>query len=393
MDPVTFVTNLKLRASYGTTGNAEITNYGALQTYGFGGTLNYNSQPGGGFNAIGNPNLTWEKDNQADVGVDASFLKNRLNVVIDYYDKEASRLLFANPLSQTTGFSTLTENLGKLSNKGIEFTVNATPYQTRDFSWDISFNITHNKNAMEQLPPSQPIIINGNFIVTKGYDINTWYLRQWAGVDPATGNPLWYTDSSKKNTTTNFNAAARVNTGKAANPKWYGGFTNAFTYKGITLQADFTYTYGNYVYDQWAYYLADQINPTFGKYALNLNRWEKPGDITNVPKAVYGSGNNSSNNSTRWLFKGDYIRLRNISFGYTIPSNIARRLHLNNLRVYVRGTNLWTKTYDKNSTMDPEQGGSTSANGNANGTTSNVGLNNLNLFYNKALTAGISIGL
>ncbi|HXB07083.1 MAG TPA: TonB-dependent receptor [Puia sp.] len=389
MEPVTFVNNLKLRGSWGTSGNAEIGNYTWIQTFGYGGSLNYNSQPGGGFNGIGNLNLTWEKDNQGDVGIDASFLKNRLNVIIDYYDKEASRLLFANPLSQTTGFSTITQNLGKMSNKGIEFTINVTPVQTRDFSWDISFNITHNKNSMQVLPSLQPQIINGNFIVKKGYDINTWYLRQWAGVDPATGNPLWYTDSSKKTTTTSFNAAARVNTGKAANPKWYGGFSNTLTYKGFSVQADLTYNYGNYVFDQWAFYLADQINPSYGKYQLNLKRWEKPGDITNVPKAVYGSGNNSSNNSTRWLFKGDYIRLRNISVGYTIPPSIAKRMHLTSLRVYVRGTNLWTKSYDKNSTMDPEQGGSTSSNG----PNSNVGLNNLNLFYNKALTAGLAIGL
>ncbi len=215
-----------------------------------------------------------------------------------------------------------------------------------------------------------------------------WDLRQWAGVDPATGNPLWYTDSSKKSTTTNYNAAARVNTGKSANPKVYGGLSNTFTYKGISLSADLYYNYGNYVFDQWAFYLADQINPSYGKYSINLKRWEKPGDITNVPKAVYGSGNNSSNNSTRWLFKGDYIRLRNITLGYNLPGKVAKSMHLNNVRIYVRGTNLWTKTYDKNSTMDPEQGGNTSSNGPG----ATVGLNNLNLFYNKAMTAGLSVG-
>jgi TonB-linked SusC/RagA family outer membrane protein len=388
MERVPAISNLKLRASYGGTGNAEIGNYTFLQTYGFGGGLNYNGQPGGGFNGIGNPNLTWEKDNQGDVGLDASFLKNRINIVFDYYNKVSSRLLFAYPLSQSTGFSTITENLGKMSNKGVEFTISATPVQTRDFSWDISFNITHNKNSIEVIPPGQTQILNGQFLVKPGNDINTWYMRQWAGVDPANGNPLWYVDSSKKSTTPLYNSAARVNTGKAANPKFYGGLSNTFTYKGISLSADLYYNYGNYVFDQWAFYLADQINSPYGKYALNKNRWEKAGDITNVPKAVYNSGNNSSNNSTRWLFKGDYIRLRNITVGYTIPTTLAKKAHLNSLRIYVRGTNLWTKTYDKNSTMDPEQGGSTSSNG----PNSNVGLNNLNLFYNKALTAGLSVG-
>jgi TonB-linked SusC/RagA family outer membrane protein len=388
MEPVTAISNLKLRASYGSTGNAEIGNYTFLQTFGFGGSLNYNGQPGGGFNGIGSINLTWEKDNQADVGLDASFLKNRLNVVIDYYNKVSSRLLFALPLSQTSGFSTITQNLGKMSNKGIEFTINATPIQTRDFSWDISFNITHNKNAIEAIPAGQTQVLNGQFLVKPGYDINTWYMRQWAGVDPATGSPLWYTDSSRKTTTSVYNNAARVNTGKAANPKYFGGLSNTFTYKGISVSADLYYNYGNYVFDQWAFYLADQINPTYGKYALNTKRWEKAGDITNVPKAVYGSGSNSSNNSTRWLFKGDYIRLRNITLGYNLPGSVAKRMHMNSLHIYVRGTNLWTKSYDKNSTMDPEQGGSTSSNG----PSSNVGLNNLNLFYNKAMTAGINIG-
>jgi TonB-linked SusC/RagA family outer membrane protein len=388
MQSIHAISNLKLRASYGSSGNAEIGNYTFLQTFGYGGGLNYNSQPGGGFTGIGNVNLTWEKDNQTNIGLDASFLANRINITFDYYDKESSQLLFANPLSQTTGFSTITQNLGKMSNKGVEFTINVTPVQTKDFTWDLSFNITHNKNSMQVLPPLQPQIINGNFIVKRGYDINTWYLRQWAGVDPATGNPQWYTDSSKKTTTTSFNGAARVNTGKSANPKVYGGLSNTFTYKGFSVTADFIYSYGNYVFDQWAFYLADQINPTFGKYALNLKRWKNVGDITNVPKAIYGSGNNSSNNSTRWLYKGDYIRLRNITVGYTLPSQLARNIHLNSLRIYVRGTNLWTKTYDPNSTMDPEQGGSTSSNGPG----SNVGLNNLNLFYNKAVTAGISVG-
>jgi hypothetical protein len=276
-----------------------------------------------------------------------------------------------------------------MSNKGIEFTVNATPVQTKDFSWDISFNITHNVNRIQVLPPLQPQIFNGNFIVKPGNDINTWYFRQWAGVDPATGSPLWYTDSSKKGTTTNYNAAGRVNTGKSANPKVYGGLSTTLTYKGISLSADLYYNYGNYVYDQWAFYLADEVSPTYGKYQLNLKRWEKPGDVTNTPKAVYNSSNFSTSASTRWLFKGDYMRLRNLTVGYTLPTKIAKRMHLNMLRIYVRGTNLWSKVYDKNTTIDPEQGGSTSSNGPG----SNVGLNNLNLYYNKALTAGLSIGL
>jgi TonB-dependent starch-binding outer membrane protein SusC len=387
MEQVKAVSNLKFRASYGSSGNAEIGNYTYLQQLGFGSTLNYNGQPGGGFNVLGNTNLTWEKDNQADVGIDASFLANRINVVLDYYNKQSSKLLFADPISQTTGFATITQNIGKMSNKGIEFTINATPIATKDFSWDISLNITHNKNEIQQLPVGQTQIINGQFFVAKGDDVNTWYMRKWAGVDPATGNPLWYTDSSKKATTTNYNAAARVHDGKSANPKYYGGLSNTFTYKGFSLSADVYYNFGNYVWDQWAFYLADEVSPTYGKYGLVKNRWTTPGQITNVPKLVYNSANFSSSTSSRFLYKGDYLRLRNVTFGYTLPATIAKKMHMSGLRVYVRGTNLWTKTYDKNLTLDPEQGGSSTA-----GNSTSVGTGNLNVLYNKAVTAGLSIG-
>ena len=395
--PVKFMSNLKLRASYGTAGNAEVSNYGAKQAFGFG--ANYNNQPGGTFNTLGNTNLTWESDNQFDVGLDAAFLKNRVNLTLDYYDRISSRLLFAAPLSQVTGFSSITENVGKLENKGIEITINATPIATKDFTWDVSFNFTHNKNELKTLPLGQTQIINGQFLVKPGLDINTWYMRQWAGVDPATGNPLWYTDSSKSATTSNYsvasqpNMALRVITGKQADPKYYGGLSNTFTFKGFTLSADLYYNYGNYVWDQWGSFLADETNPTYGKYSLNLQRWQKPGDITNVPKLVYGATNlsatvqSSASNatSTRFLYKGDYIRLRNISIGYRMDKSLASKLHMSSFYFYVRGTNLWTKTYDKNLTIDPEQGGSSSTN-------ALTGINNLNLFYNRTITVGINIG-
>jgi TonB-linked SusC/RagA family outer membrane protein len=392
MENIGWLSNLKLRASWGSSGNAEIGNYAWLQQLGFGTALNYNGQPGGGFNVIGNPQLTWEKDNQADIGIDASLFKNRVNIVVDWYDKQSSRLLFAVPLSQTIGFSNITENLGSMSNKGLEFTVNATPVATRDFTWDLSFNITHNKNQMEKLPPGQTVIVNGQFYVAKGQDLNTWYMRKWAGVDPSTGNPLWYADSTRKSVTSNYNAAARIHEGKSANPKVYGGLSNTFTYKGFSVGADIYYSYGNYVWDQWALYLTDEVSPTYGKYASNLKAWQKPGDKTNVPKLVYNSTNFSNSTSTRFLYKGDYIRLRNVTVGYTLPASVVKVLHLTSLRVYARGTNLWTKTYDKNITIDPEQGGSSSFAGNNGSSTSTTGTSNLNVLYNKAFTAGISIG-
>ncbi|HZE82663.1 MAG TPA: TonB-dependent receptor [Puia sp.] len=396
MSNVNAISSLKLRASYGSSGNAEIGNYTFFQLLGYGATLNYNNQPGGGFNSIGNPQLTWEKDKQFDIGTDVSFFSNKLNIVFDYYNKVSSDLLFSYPLSLTSGFGSILENVGKLSNKGVEFTVNATPVASKNFSWDVSFNITHNVNKIETLPPGQTQVLVSQFQVAPGQDINTWYMRQWAGVNPANGDPLWYTDATKKAVTNSYNAAARVNTGKSANPKYYGGFSNTFTYKGFSLAADLYYNYGNYVWDQWSSFLADETNPSYGKYSLTKQRWTTPGQIADVPKLIYGSSNSSNAASTRFLESADYIRLRNVTFGYSLPVATAKRLHMSSLRIYVRGTNLWTSTRQKNLTIDPEQGGSTNINGTVtNGgttTTTNQGINNLNVFYSKALTAGVSIG-
>lgn len=373
---IQFVSDLKLRASYGAAGNAEIGNYAWRQAFGFG--ANYNGQPGGTFNTIGNENLQWESSKQADVGFDAAFLKNKLNVTVDYYNKVIDHLIFSRPTSMTIGFSSINENIGAMRNYGVELTVNARPVQTKDFAWDLSFNITRNKNEVTKLPPGQTQVINGQFIIKPGYDIYSFFMREWAGVDPQTGDPLWYADSSRKTTTNNYNAAARVITGKTATPKFYGGLSSTLTYKGLSLSADLYYNFGNYVQETWNFYFYDQASPSYGKYSINLNRWQKPGDITNVPKPVYNSANNASSASTRFLFKGDFIRLRNVTLGYTLPGSLAKALHISSLNAYVRGTNLWTKTFDDQLPFDPEQGVNSQQ--------------NLNIFYNRALTFGINAG-
>ncbi|OIR12043.1 TonB-dependent receptor SusC precursor [mine drainage metagenome] len=376
MSRASWITDLKVRASYGATGNAEIGNYTWRQTLGYG--LTYNNQPGGGFNSIGNTDLRWEKQDMADIGFDLMMFKNRVNIIFDWYDKKSSDLLFTQPISMVTGFTGITRNIGAVENKGIELTVNATPIQKKNFSWDISFNITNNKNKITKIPDGQTQIINGIYIVAPGHDIQEFYMRQWAGVDPANGNPLWYTDAKKTATTSSYNAAAAVPTGVSASPKYYGGFGNTFTYREFSLSADFYYNFGNYVRDGWAAYFYDQINPTYGKYAYNLNRWQKAGDITDVPKPIYGGTNFSSSTSTRFLFKGDFIRLRNLTLAYNAKQSLVNSLHLTSLKFYMRGTNLWTKTYDNRLPFDPEQGVTSAS--------------NLNVMYNKSFTVGLNIG-
>lgn len=350
------ISNLKARISYGNNGNAEIPNYAWRQTFGFG--YNYNGISGGRFDNIGNSNLTWEKNKQLDLGLDIGLFKNRINIIVDYYKRITEDALLSQQISRTTGFTGYINNIGNLENKGIELTINATPIKTKDFSWDISFNFTHNKNTVTKLPAGDQFNPqNSNFFLRTGHSIYEFYTRGWAGVNPADGTPLWYTDSTKTTTTGSRTNANLFLTGKNADPKYYGGLGNTFTYKNISISFDFYYNYGNYFQEAYAQYFLDGAYPTRGKYALNLKRWQKAGDITNVPKYVYGASSTWASGSDRLLFKGDYIRLKNVQLMYKLTDKtILSSLHLTALNFYVRGTNLWTKTYDDNILNDPEQG-------------------------------------
>jgi len=372
------VSNLKLRGSYGTTGNANIANYGWRRTFGYG--SNYNGLPGGTFNTVGNDELTWENNNQLDIGLDAGFFSNRLGLVADYYHRVSDGLLFADPLSLTSGFASITRNIGEVQNNGFELTLNATPVSTKEWRWDVSFNFSHNTNKVTKLPGGKDIIDPNNpFILREGFPVQQYFGRVYVGVDQSNGDPLWYKDSSHTSVVNNRNSALReVLNGKTANPKYFGGASSTITYRGFSVDADFIYNYGNYVSDGWIFYLADGVDPVQQKYAMNLKRWQKPGDVTDVPRYVYQSANGSSSFSTRFLWKGDYIRLRNITVGYTVPTKVINHLHLANANFYVRGTNLWTKTYDKNLTVDPEQGITSQS--------------NLDVYLSKTVTLGLNLG-
>jgi TonB-linked SusC/RagA family outer membrane protein len=377
---------LKLRASYGANGNSSgIGYYTSLASYGYGndpyitspGSFHYNEAPGSGPNNLGNPNLTWEKNLPLDVGVDFGLLKDRITGTVDYYSRKTTNLLVQVPLPPTGGYPYQNENIGSMTNKGIEVALGGTPVLTKDFSWRISVNFSHNVNKVTQLYQGQSVP-NGYFLISQGQDIQTYYLRQWAGVDPANGNPLWYTDGTKKATTSDFNSASPVSK-YSASPKYFGGVTNTFTYKGFNLSFMFYYNLGNYVYDSWAYYLeSDGYSYNSNELSIETQAWQTPGQKTNVPKFVAYNTSNSNGNSTRFLYKGDYVRLRNAELGYTLPKTLTDRLHISSLGVYVRGTNLWTLVKDKNLPYDPEQGITSTT--------------NLEVFIPKTISAGLKLG-
>lgn len=375
MQNVTWISQLKLRSSYGVNGNAGIGNYDWLPLYGFGN--NYNQQPGSAPSNVGDSSLTWELNKPFNVGLDVSVFNNRLNISTDYYVRKSTDLLLNVPLSRITGFSSATRNVGEMENRGIEITLNAVPVRGRNFQWVIDFNFAHNQNKITSLPGGNDIP-DGSFIMRQGVAYRTFFLRGYAGVDPATGDPLYYTDSSRKNTTNTYPpASARMLIGGAL-PKYFGSFTNTFTFKGFSLEAQLYYNFGNYVYDTWGgYYLGAGFGATFNKVARVLDRWQKPGDITDIPRYIENGNRNFQSASTFWLNKGDFIRLRNIQLGYNLPKTLISRAKMTNAFFYVRGTNLFTWVKDENLPWDPEQGSASSS--------------NLNVFIPKTVTVGLNL--
>ena len=366
---------LKLRGSYGVNGNAGIGNYDAPALYGFG--FNYNQLPGSAPTNVGDENLTWELNKPMNIGLDFSVLKNRVNVTVDYYIRKSENLLLSVPLSNTSGFGSATRNIGSMENKGLELSLNIVPIQTKDLRWDLDFNFSNNKNKITSLP-NKADILSGNFIIRQGQSLNTFFLREWAGVDRSTGDPLWYINDKRQGSSNVYpGASARILAGQAL-PKFFGSLTNALTYKGFNLSAQLYYNFGNQVFDTWrGYYLGSGFGASFNKVKRQLDAWKQPGDITDVPKYVYNGNKNFNAGSTYNLNDGSFVRVRDIQFGYTLPKAYAERLKIGNANIYVRGTNLFTWVKDKNLPFDPEQGTSSAT--------------NLNVFIPKTVTVGLSL--
>ena len=380
---IQFINALKLRGSYGKVGNADIGNYAWQGTYTF--ATPYNQLPGSAPNQIQNDQLTWEVHKPLDIGADITVWKERVSLAADYYNRNTTSLIQAQPLSltsgyynATTGLATVNANIGTMVNKGWEFQLNATPVRTKTFVWEIGFNISLNKNKITKLANNNADILSLPFIRRVGKDFQSIYTRLWAGVDPATGNPLWYTDETKKQTTTDVTQAQRAIIGSAS-PKGFGSFSTSLSYKNFTLDAQFNYQYGNLVYDNWGFITwSDGFLPSLNRIQKQLRRWQKPGDITDVPKYVYGGAMNSNAESSRWYYKGDFIRLRDLTLSYDLPRRITDLVKLSSAHFYVRGNNLWTKARDKNITFDPEQP--------INGT------NDFQILIQRTISVGISVG-
>ncbi|MFV0272505.1 MAG: TonB-dependent receptor domain-containing protein [Macellibacteroides fermentans] len=239
-----WLSDLTIRGSYGTVGNQDIGYYAAMGLYSYG--YSYNSKPGAVPSQIANPDLKWETVAKADIGLNA-VLFNRFTVELDYYNQRTKDMIFDVPLSFTTGFSSVMKNVGEMENQGFEFLVNTNVMKTNDFRWDVNLTGTLNRNKIVKLATDKPIE-NTTTIRKVGEAYNTFYMAEYAGVDPETGSPLWYKGKEGKETTSNINEAGQRIVG-SADPKFYGGVGMNFKYKNFDLSLDASYTLGNKVYN------------------------------------------------------------------------------------------------------------------------------------------------
>lgn len=387
-EPLSF---LKLRASYGIVGNAEIGNFPQLGLYG--GGSSYSGVGGQSPTQIGNPNLQWETNKQFDVGVDFGFLNNRITGEFDYYIRKSEDLLLNVNIPSTTGFTSVVKNLGSLENKGVEVVINSENL-IGAFKWSTSFNIAFNQGKV--------LDINGQIIeggvgnlnrVMEGQNIGVFFAPEYAGVDPDNGDALFYSNTKNPDGTRDrtklsnddYNLAQRVVVGDP-NPDFIAGLTNTFSFKGFDLSILFNGVFGNdvSVFGMGQYSMANMIYED-NQTKDQMRRWQQPGDKTDVPATHYYYGNGNQR-SSRFIVDGSFVRLRSLNFGYTLPKSILKTIKVERCRVYISGQNLMTFTRDY-PLWDPEV--------NADSFDSNVSKGND--FYTppqpRTILVGINIGL
>lgn len=387
------ISSLKIRGSYGLTGNAEIGNFSSLGLFA---PANYNGAAGQQFTQISNPNLKWETTAQLDLAVDFGFFNNRLSGSFDYYQKRTRDLLLNVNLPGSLGISnpssvplsTQVQNLGKLYNKGLELELSGDIFVGK-FKWTSSINAAYNKNIVT--------FINGQVLgsndlnrVIEGQPIGVFYGHEYAGVDPANGDALYYLNTKDANgkidrtKTNDYNAAQNVVLGSPT-PKYIAGFTNTFSYNGIDLSFTFQGAFGNKIYNGGGQYMSTSAGNGFDNQTVDqLKYWDKPGDITDIPepRLFYGNGVNAS---SRYLSSGSYVRLKTMTLGYTLPKNVVSKVKLQKVRLFMNAYNLFLITKYKG--WDPEVN-SDYQSGNI-----NLGVDFYSAPQPRTITFGVNIGL
>ncbi|TDQ09498.1 SusC/RagA family TonB-linked outer membrane protein [Pedobacter metabolipauper] len=373
---VTFLDELKLRGSYGISGNNTIGRYASQALYAL--ARNYDGNGGTFYNQLANPDLQWEKNSTTEFGIEFAALKRRLSGEIAYYKRGSEGLLFNQPISRIIGFTSVATNLASMDNSGIEIMLNGTPIQTEDFTWNLSVNVSSNSNRVRKLTQNE--VLDGTKLLKVGSDRYQWYLREYAGIDQADGRPMWYMDDASGNkVTTKTYSAAKLYTGLgSASPDWFGGASTSLAYKGFDLSAYASFTLGGKIYDNlYAALMHNGISPGQQMSKDVLNAWSATNTTSSIPRFLTNSNTDLSNSvSSRFLYSGSYMRVKNITLGYTLDKAIASKAKLSNVRVFLMAENPFTIAAHKG--MDPEA--------------DIAGTSNNDIPNIKTFSAGLSIG-
>ena len=338
---------MKIRASYGLTGNDDIPQFLFAALYGI---TAYGGQPGVYPSNIPNPDLKWETTAQTNLGVDIGLFDNKIAVTIDLYDKQTKDLLLSRPLPTSSGFSVVTQNVGRVQNRGIELSLTTDNLPGRSLSWNTRLNVSANRNKVLELYNNQPIddLGRGSNRIEEGQPIGIFYSYEWLGVDPSTGDVVY----ADKNFDGEITTDDRTKVGNP-HPDFIGGITNTFGYKGIDLNIFFQGSYGNDMFNGSRLFL-ESLQGGDNQLAIVNRRWQKPGDITPIPDATSDPVRAASNKrvSSRFIEDGSYLRLKNLTLGYSFNKELLRSKKISGLRIYFSGQNLLTFT--NYSGLDPE---------------------------------------
>lgn len=407
------VSELKLRGSYGQTGNQPVSNFGARGLIGVG--YNYLDQGGLALSQLANPELKWERTSATDVGIDLGFIQNRLYASVDLYYRHTTDLLLPQSITYDTGFSSYSANVGSLENKGLEIALNSVNIRGEGnaFNWETNFNISFNRNKILDIANPSPTGVGYGFAsrLIAGQPLGAFYgyrvdhifqsqdeiaaldaaLRTKTGVATAAYQTLntrpgdiKFKDLDGDGVIT----AADQEIMGSAQPKYYGGITNTFRFMGVDLSVLFQYNVGNQIYNSPKSYLQG-MSSAFAGDASVLNRWTTTNTNTDVPRAVFGDPNNNVRTSDRFLESGSFARFKSVTLGYTLPAALLTKAHIRTARIYVQSQNL--VTFTGYSGLDPEVSTFSSGSGAA---TSNAALGTDFFTYPQArtFTGGITLG-
>jgi TonB-linked SusC/RagA family outer membrane protein len=347
MKNVKAVSDLKFRVSYGLTGNDDISPFLFSELYG---NSSYGGQPAIFPSNIPNPDLKWESTAQLNIGINLGLFDDRVTVTADYYNKQTNDLLLGRPLPNSSGFSSITQNVGKIENKGIELSISSQNIINNNFSWNTQFNISGNRNKVLELYNNQPIddIGRGGNRIMEGQPIGIFYSYESLGVDPSTGD-IVYADINFDGEITSDDRTIVGN----PHPDFIGGLTNNFSYKNFDASIFLQGSYGNDVFHGSRLFL-ESLQGGDNQIAAVTRRWKQPGDITDIPRATTDPVASVQNKrvSSRFIEDGSYLRIKNVTIGYTLDGNKFKKERFASLRMYVSMQNLFTFT--NYTGLDPE---------------------------------------